>query len=45
MPMSFINVGLNNALPYPIQFEAKQFIDLMKGVALIAVSSKSTLLF
>ncbi|CAI6361930.1 unnamed protein product [Macrosiphum euphorbiae] len=34
MPVSFLKVGLKNALPYPIQFEAKYLVEHTIGVRL-----------
>ncbi|XP_022174799.1 uncharacterized protein LOC111036859 [Myzus persicae] len=34
MPVSFLKVGLKNALPYPIQFDAKYLVEHVIGVRL-----------
>ncbi|XP_022170007.1 uncharacterized protein LOC111033534 [Myzus persicae] len=34
MPISFLKVGLKNALPYPIQFDAKYLVEYVIGVRL-----------
>jgi len=38
MPVSFLKVGLENALPYPIQFDAKYLVEHVIGVRLSVVS-------
>lgn len=38
MPVGFINVGLKDALPYPIQYDAEQFVKHILGVSLFVVS-------
>lgn len=42
LPINFLKVELNNALPYPIQFEAKRLIDLMIARNFKVVSLKLT---
>lgn len=38
MPVSFLKVELNNALPYPIQFDAKRLVEHVIGIRLSVVS-------
>lgn len=38
MPVSMLKVGLKDALPYPIQYNAKKFADLMLNFLLSVVS-------
>lgn len=38
MPVGFTKVGLKDALPYPIQFDAELFVEHIKGVCLFVVS-------
>lgn len=38
MPVSFITVGLKNAIPYPIQFHAADFINTIRDMSLTVVS-------
>lgn len=38
MPVSMLKVGLKDKLPYPIQFHAKQFMDLILEKSLVMVS-------
>lgn len=38
MPLSFITVGLTNALPYPIIDDAEGFVECLKNTRLVVVS-------
>jgi len=38
MPVSMLKVGLKDALPYPVQYHAKDFVNIMINVLLGVVS-------